>query len=161
MIFYGVYPAPVFDATVASVEALVNNITVSLEGRQDGGGELTRLPMTLDLASSRSPASPELIVAAGALVLLMLGVYRGEGRQPPRCLAGGAGLAAAGLVVIWTGGEGDAFGNAFVSDPFARFMKVLTLIGSTVTLIMSREFAEQEQFDKFEYPVWCRWRRLA
>ena len=31
VIFYGVYPAPVFDATAASVEALVNNITVSLE----------------------------------------------------------------------------------------------------------------------------------
>ena len=31
VIFYGVYPAPVFDATAASVDALVNNITVSLE----------------------------------------------------------------------------------------------------------------------------------
>ena len=32
-------------------------------------------------------------------------------------------------------------------------MKVLTLVGSMVTLIMSREFARQEKFDKFEYPV--------
>jgi NADH-quinone oxidoreductase subunit M len=30
-IFFGVYPAPVFDATAASVQALVNNITVSLD----------------------------------------------------------------------------------------------------------------------------------
>jgi NADH-quinone oxidoreductase subunit M len=31
VIFFGVYPAPVFDATAASVDALVNNITVSLD----------------------------------------------------------------------------------------------------------------------------------
>ena len=31
VIFFGVYPAPILDATAASVEALVNNITVSLD----------------------------------------------------------------------------------------------------------------------------------
>jgi len=31
VIFFGVYPAPVLDATSASVEALVNNITVSID----------------------------------------------------------------------------------------------------------------------------------
>jgi NADH-quinone oxidoreductase subunit N len=109
--------------------------------------------MTPDLASSLSLASPELIVAAGALVLLMLGVYRGEGVNRLVAWLAVLVLVVAGLVVIYSGSDGDAFGNAFVSDPFARFMKVLTLIGSTVTLIMSREFAKQEQFDKFEYPV--------
>ena len=48
VIFFGVYPAPVFDATAASVEALVNNITVSLDAAQDGGGELTR---TVDMTA--------------------------------------------------------------------------------------------------------------
>ena len=32
-------------------------------------------------------------------------------------------------------------------------MKVLALIGSAVTLVMSIGFAEAEKFDKFEYPV--------
>ena len=31
VIFFGVYPAPVFDATAASVDALLNNVTVSLD----------------------------------------------------------------------------------------------------------------------------------
>jgi NADH-quinone oxidoreductase subunit M len=31
VIFFGVYPAPIFDATAASVQALVNNVTVSLD----------------------------------------------------------------------------------------------------------------------------------
>ncbi len=33
-IFYGVYPAPIFDATAKSVEALINNVTVSLQAVQ-------------------------------------------------------------------------------------------------------------------------------
>ena len=41
----------------------------------------------------------------------------------------------------------------FVSDPFSRFMKVLALIGSAVTLVMSLGFAKAEKFDKFEFPV--------
>jgi NADH-quinone oxidoreductase subunit M len=31
VIFFGVYPAPILDATTASVQALVNNVTVSLD----------------------------------------------------------------------------------------------------------------------------------
>ncbi|CAN7147735.1 NADH-quinone oxidoreductase subunit M [Aminobacter sp. LjRoot7] len=34
VIFYGVYPAPVFDATTASVKALINNVTVSIAAAQ-------------------------------------------------------------------------------------------------------------------------------
>jgi NADH-quinone oxidoreductase subunit M len=34
VIFFGVYPAPIFDATAASVQALVNNVTVSLDAAQ-------------------------------------------------------------------------------------------------------------------------------
>jgi NADH-quinone oxidoreductase subunit M len=33
-IFFGVYPAPVFDATATSVQALVNNVTLSLDAAQ-------------------------------------------------------------------------------------------------------------------------------
>ena len=33
-IFYGVYPAPIFDATAKSIEALINNVTVSLQAVQ-------------------------------------------------------------------------------------------------------------------------------
>ena len=33
-IFYGVYPAPVFDATAASVDALLNNYSAALQAAQ-------------------------------------------------------------------------------------------------------------------------------
>jgi NADH-quinone oxidoreductase subunit N len=62
-------------------------------------------------------------------------------------------LAAAGLWLVAVGGEGDAFAGAFAADPFARFMKVLTLIGSAATLVMAVRFGRAAGFYGFEYPV--------
>ena len=39
VILFGVYPAPVFDVTAASVDALVNNVTLSLEGAQSAAAQ--------------------------------------------------------------------------------------------------------------------------
>jgi len=107
----------------------------------------------MDLSTSLALATPELIIAVGALALLMVGVYSGErANATVTGLAVALLLAAAAWVVLFTG-DGEAFGSAFISDGFGRFMKVLTLIGSVVTLIMSVGFARAEKFDKFEYPV--------
>ena len=62
-------------------------------------------------------------------------------------------VVAGAWLLLFEPATGSAFGGAFVSDPFARFMKVLALIGSAVTLVMSVGFAKAEKFDKFEYPV--------
>jgi NADH-quinone oxidoreductase subunit M len=39
VIFFGVYPAPVLDVTAASVDALVNNVTLSLEGARSAAAQ--------------------------------------------------------------------------------------------------------------------------
>ncbi len=109
--------------------------------------------MTFDLTSSLALAVPEVALALGAMVLLMIGVFSGE-----RASATVTGLAVTLFVAVtaWIvifPAEGVAFGGAFVGDAFARIMKVLTLIGAAVTLIMSVGFAREEKFDKFEYPV--------
>ncbi|HWK67934.1 MAG TPA: NADH-quinone oxidoreductase subunit NuoN [Rhizobiaceae bacterium] len=109
--------------------------------------------MTPELYSSLSLATPELILAIGAMVLLMIGVYSGERANTVVNGLAVAILIGAGAWLIFLGGEGQAFGRAFVSDPFGRVMKVITLIGSVVTLIMSVGFAKAEKFDRFEYPV--------
>ncbi|HEY5818485.1 MAG TPA: NADH-quinone oxidoreductase subunit NuoN [Mesorhizobium sp.] len=106
-----------------------------------------------DFSSSLSLITPELIVAIGALVLLMVGVYSGERANTTVTGLAVAVLLAAGAWMLLFGADGQAFVNAFISDGFARFMKVLTLVGSVVTLIMSVGFAKAEKFDKFEYPV--------
>ncbi|HEV2504687.1 MAG TPA: NADH-quinone oxidoreductase subunit NuoN [Mesorhizobium sp.] len=109
--------------------------------------------MTSDLISSLSLTTPELIIAIGALVLLMVGAYSREASSGAITGLAVAILIVAGGWMLFVSGEGNAFGSAFVQDPFARFMKLLSLVGSAVTLIMSVRFAKAERFDKFEYPV--------
>ena len=109
--------------------------------------------MTPELTASLSLLTPELILAIGAMALLMIGAYSSERSY-------GLVNALAVLLIVISGGwllfatgEGQAFGGAFVSDSFARVMKILTLVGSAATLIMSTGFAREQNFDKFEYPV--------
>jgi NADH-quinone oxidoreductase subunit N len=109
--------------------------------------------MTPELISSLSLLTPELILAAGAMVLLMVGAYSGERSYGPVNGIAILLLLAAGGWMLFAGADGEAFGGAFVSDAFARFMKVLTLVGAAVTLLMSTGFAREQKFDKFEYPV--------
>ena len=45
------------------------------------------------------------------------------------------------------------FGGSFVVDSFARFLKLLALIGSAASILMSREFLSHEKQQRSEYPV--------
>ena len=58
-------------------------------------------------------------------------------------------------MIIFLGSKTTAvvFDGAFIDDGFGRFMKVLTLAGSLVTLIMSQDFLAREKIDKFEFPI--------
>ncbi len=99
-------------------------------------------------------ALPEIVLACLAMALLMLGVFRGDGSAPAIL-----GLSVASLVIVFfmisLGGRAtaDAFGGMFVLDRYGDFMKSLVLLGAIVTLIMSRRYCEDEQMQRFEYPV--------
>ncbi|MDM9619704.1 NADH:ubiquinone oxidoreductase subunit N [Rhizobium sp. AC44/96] len=96
---------------------------------------------------------PELILAIGALVLLMIGVFSGERSGRMVSVLALIVLAAAALWLIFVPSEGLAYGGVFVSDGFGRFMKITALIGSIVALFMSLGLAKENQLDKFEFPV--------
>ncbi|HEX7792438.1 MAG TPA: NADH-quinone oxidoreductase subunit NuoN [Afipia sp.] len=99
------------------------------------------------------PVLPELVLAAGAMALLMLGAFRGE-RTTPLV----TGIAIVLLVVVGAielllpAGKLSTFGGSFIVDDYARFLKILALIGSGVTLILSRNYlAETTRI--FEYAI--------
>src|SRR5215475_1946321 len=100
------------------------------------------------------PVVPELVLAAGAMVLLMLGAYRGQGTTSLV-----TGLAVVLLIVtgvlelMLPAGKLTTFGGSFIVDDFARFFKVVALIGSVVTLVLSSEFLSDPSRRIFEYPV--------
>src|SRR3954467_5120102 len=86
------------------------------------------------------PVLPELVLAVGSMVLLMIGAYRG-----PQTTGLVTGLSVCLLVItgvlelMLPAGKLVTFGGSFIVDDFARFLKVLALIGSAATLILSGE----------------------
>jgi NADH-quinone oxidoreductase subunit N len=102
---------------------------------------------------SLAPLAAELLLAFGAMALLMFGVFTGERSAPTITGVAVALLAVAVLMLAVIDNNGVTFHGAFIMDPFARFMKVLALIGSGVAIAMSVGYARAEKFERFEYPI--------
>jgi NADH-quinone oxidoreductase subunit N len=98
------------------------------------------------------PLLPELILASGAMLMLMFGAFIGE-----RSAAMVNGwcvvvLVLAGVALVWLPpGPHVMFGGSFLVDDYARFLKVLTLVGSGGALLLSLDYLTIEKQQKFEY----------
>src|SRR5258708_37213005 len=96
------------------------------------------------------PVLPELVLAAGAMLLLMIGAYRG-----PQTTGLVTGLAVCLLAVtraievLLPAGKLTTVGGSFIVDDFARFLKILTLIGAAAPLIFSREVVPRPASPRF------------
>ena len=88
------------------------------------------------------------------MALLMFGVYRGERSVRTIDYASVALLIIAGLIVLaLPAGKLVTFDGSFVVDGFARFLKVLAIIGSAAAILMSIDHAERERQQRFEYSI--------
>jgi NADH-quinone oxidoreductase subunit N len=98
-------------------------------------------------------ALPEIFLVIAAMVLLMVGVFREKSEDIVNIAAIGVLGVAVLLVIAGGGGRTEAFGGSLVIDAFARFMKVLTLFGSAVAIVLSVNFMKTERIERFEYPI--------
>ena len=97
---------------------------------------------------------PELILAVGAMALLLAGAIGGEKTAP--AISWGAILlfAVSGAAAIWgVPDHASAFHGAFVADSFARFAKILILIGAALSILLADEFFVPIAMSRFELPV--------
>jgi NADH-quinone oxidoreductase subunit N len=100
------------------------------------------------------PVLPELVLAAGALVLLMVGAYGGQRMTAlVTSLAVGLLIVVGGLELMLPAGKLTTFGGSFIVDDFARFLKILAMVGSAATLILSAEFLSDPSRRIFEYAI--------
>lgn len=102
-----------------------------------------------------APLLPELILAIGAMALLMLGVFRPEnGEEAGRVMwLAIAVMAASGVATTMGQGTVQVFDGAFIVDGYARFLKILILIGAAGALVLSFDEMSERKALKFEYPV--------
>ncbi|MCA0401118.1 MAG: NADH-quinone oxidoreductase subunit NuoN [Proteobacteria bacterium] len=99
------------------------------------------------------PALPEILLAATALVLVLIGAFRGDGAKKLIDLIAIVALVVAGFLLAEGQGRVSTFNDAFVVDAFARVMKGLTLIGAIGAIILSSRFLSEEKIARFEYTI--------
>jgi len=100
------------------------------------------------------PALPEIVLALGAMALLMMGVFRGDRSTALINWLSIALLVLAGIIVLELPEERlVTFGGSFVLDGFARFMKILALGGSAISIILVSRYLQTERQLRFEYAI--------
>jgi NADH-quinone oxidoreductase subunit N len=118
----------------------------------------------MSLASSLQIMFPEIVMALGAMALLMTGAISGGASRSDNQITLGEKSAATiswGAIVVMVlaefavamGSGGPAFGGAFIADSFARFAKLLILIGAALSVLLAEEFFSDLKSSRFELPV--------
>ena len=98
------------------------------------------------------PVLPEIVLAIGAMVMLMLGAFAGDRSSAfINALCVVVLIVVAGFLLAIPPGRYSLFGGSFVIDDYARFLKLLTLTGSAGTLILAHSYLTQEKQQKFEF----------
>jgi NADH-quinone oxidoreductase subunit N len=105
-----------------------------------------------DLSSALHLAAPELTLAIGALVLLVLGAFIGEKSARLISILSVALLIAASAIAA-TGPLGAAFHGAYVADPLAVYAKVVIYLCSAVAVVLGGGWMQRTRIAKFEYPI--------
>ena len=98
-------------------------------------------------------ARPELFLAAVTALLLIYGVVRGESSANFVAVTTSLALLATAVLLFVPYREGTAFASLFIVDRLTTTMKALVLVGSAVTVLMSRAYFERVKAWRFEYPV--------
>lgn len=109
--------------------------------------------MKIDLITQLTLMLPELVVVIGALILLMVGVYSKQKSYTMITSLAVVVLAFSIVLLVFCPVYGTAFNGALIMDKYSSFMKILTLIGALVALVMSIGYTKAYGFDKFEFPI--------
>jgi NADH-quinone oxidoreductase subunit N len=99
-----------------------------------------------------SLVAPEIVLAAGSMLMLMAGVFIGAGSS--RMVNAWCVLvlvAAAAALIAVPSGSHVLFSGSFVLDDFARFLKMLALVGSAGSLLLALDWLVIEKQQRFEF----------
>jgi NADH-quinone oxidoreductase subunit N len=103
--------------------------------------------------------TPEIVLAVGAMALLMVGAFMRNGEAAGRVVGWLAiallGVAAVSLLhpAVQAMTPPSAFDGLIVTDGFTRFLKVLILVAAALTLLMTFDDFGRAKLMLFEYPV--------
>lgn len=103
--------------------------------------------------ASLAPAYPELLLAVGAVVVLLVSLFWKGISSTAVSIVAIALLLVVLAVLLLQPATGVLFNGVFIVDGFARYMKALVLGGAAATLLISLSNSKEHGIDKFEYAV--------
>jgi len=100
-------------------------------------------------------ALPEIFLGVAAMALLILGVFQGEARSAKEVswLSVVVLVVAIFMVGAQNGVRHVTLAGMFINDGYSIFAKILVLLGSALSLVLSIRYNERENIARFEYPV--------
>lgn len=110
--------------------------------------------MILAIKPTFMPALAEILVSAGALKILLVGLFK-KNNTLNWCFYLATGTVVAGLLALYSQPNGlqITFNGLFVNDAYTIVMRIVILMAGFVSLVLSRLTVAQEEINKFEYPV--------
>lgn len=97
---------------------------------------------------------PELILSIGAMLLLLVAAWRGDGATRGIGWIAVVLLLAAGLSLLGPAGNGGvAFGGLYHADSFSTFAKVLIYIGAAISILIAPNWFARGGALRAEYPI--------
>ena len=95
---------------------------------------------------------PEIFLSLSILIILMIGVFI---KNSYNLVTNLTFLTLLVLIAIFINEKGNTliFSEAFISDSFSIFIKILILISSLFILYSSQIFIKDNNINKFEYPI--------
>ena len=108
----------------------------------------------MNLQAYLSIGAPEVVLAAGTLALLMIGVFRGDSAL--RGLSWGAVILFALTAMTIVDKSPDralAWNGLYIADSLSHFLKILLLVGASASVLLAVPYLERVKAGRFEYPV--------
>lgn len=100
---------------------------------------------------------PELLLAIGAMALLLLGVNWKKANQAANLVTtltmALLAAAAAWAVFMAPATAGTAFGGAFIHDAFSLYAKAAVALAAIAALMLGNAYLRRESLARFEFPV--------
>ena len=110
----------------------------------------------MDYATTLSIVLPELILGFGAVALMLVAAWGGQGSTRAVSWAAVAVVAGAAIALVGPAGNGGAaFEGLYRADAFSTYAKVLIYLGTAVAIVIAPGFFQRTSGDDLrpEYPV--------
>jgi NADH-quinone oxidoreductase subunit N len=110
----------------------------------------------MDYAANIAMTLPELVLALGAIALMLVSAWGGDKSTRSVSIAAVFVLVGAGIALVGPASSGGyAFDGLYRADAFGAFAKVLIYIASAVAIVMAPSFFARSHGDDLrpEYPV--------